>query len=525
LVAAPNLSSIAIFVTSHPAHPARLAIFLLLALAVRAGHAQTDPYSPANSPPAAPRDPNRYPIAVPQPTFRFQQPPGQQPVQQPPISIQPQQPVDPNRYPGPAQPAPAPSGYRQPPPIQPPPPQYSQPQPGIAQRPNFGPPPNQPAYPPQGAPAAPPAAPGELFQAGQIVAIVGDQFILYGDVAQTVNQMLQPAIDKAKSDAERREIERYREPLTKQVVGEMAQRKVLYLAFLRDVEESAGRDKMAEVKRNIDKKIREAFAQELEKYRAEVATANKEEIQKLLRREPTVVRLALMMKDHNLESLSELSALLSQYGSTLNEQMRQYGEHQLGMQMVRKNITVKPEVTHQEMLDYYQEHAADYAVPAKARFEILSVRFDSFPSKAAAYNAIGAMGNEVFFGAPFAAVARKSSQDPNADKGGYYDWTSKGSLASQAVDQAIFSLEPGKLSQILEDERGLYIVRVLERTDAGSVSFLDAQTEIKEDIIARKRDAEYKKFIASLSTGTKIWTIYDEDKDVARKPQDAVQQR
>jgi parvulin-like peptidyl-prolyl isomerase len=303
----------------------------------------------------------------------------------------------------------------------------------------------------------------------------------------------------------------------------MANSKLLYLAFLRSVEEEAGRDKMSEVKQNINKKIRESFAKELEHYRKEVEAASKEEIQKLVRREPTIVRLALLMKDNNAESLSELSALLQRYGSTLDEQIRQYGEHTLGKQMVFKNINTKPEVTHQEMLDYYEEHAADYAVPAKVKFEILTIKFASFPSKGEAYNAIAAMGNEVYFGAPFNAVARKSSQEPNADKGGFYDWTNQGSLASTAIDQALFTLEPGKLSQIIEDDRGFHIVRVIERSDAGSVSFLEAQKAIKEDIIARKRDADYKEFLTSLSKGTKVWTIYDDQNATARQPSAATQ--
>lgn len=480
---------------------ARLAILLCFALGVRAAHGQPgtvigergDPYAPTPvTLPAAPQDPNRYPITVQQPAFRFQQPGP--PVSQPPA---PQQAGDPQRYP-----LHAPNG-----------PPAGQPSAGYAQRPNLGPPPSA------AQPSAPPAqVPGELFQPGQIVAIVGDQFILYGDVAQTVNQMLEPAIAKAKTEAERREIEEYRKPMTRQVVNEMANTKLLYLAFLRDVEENAGRDKMPEVKQNIKKKIRESFAIELDDYRKKVATADKEEIQKLLRRDPTVVRLALMMKENNAESISELSALLARAGSSLDEQIRQYGEHKLGKQMVFNSIKQKYEVTHQEMLQYYEEHAADYAVTAKARFEILSVKFANFPSKAEAYNAVAAMGNEVYFGAPFNAVARKGSQDVNAEKGGYYDWTSQGSLASTAIDQALFTLEPGKLSQIIEDERGYHIVRVLERKEAGQVSFLEAQQEIKDEITAKKREADYKKFIASLSERTKVWTIYDDMNATARQP-------
>jgi parvulin-like peptidyl-prolyl isomerase len=120
------------------------------------------------------------------------------------------------------------------------------------------------------------------------------------------------------------------------------------------------------------------------------------------------------------------------------------------------------------------------------------------------------MGNEVLLGGtPFAAVARKYSQEPHAQDGGYYDWVTAGSLASRPLDQAIFSLEIGKLSPIIEDHVGLHIVRVLERREAGYVSFQEAQPEIRKQIEAQKRAADQQKYLAEVRARTYVWTIYD----------------
>jgi hypothetical protein len=229
-----------------------------------------------------------------------------------------------------------------------------------------------------------------------------------------------------------------------------------------------------------------------------------------------VPRLAVLMRDSNAESLGELDLALRRYGTTLEKQVRYYGEYKLGRSSIGKHINFKPEITHQEMLDYYRERSADYAVPAKARYEIMTVKFETFPTRADAFNAIAAMGNEVYFGAPFKAVAQRSSQEPNAATGGYYNWTSQGSLASKPIDEALFTLETGKLSQIIEDSRGYHIIRVIERTPAGQVPFLEAQKKIKESITSRKREADYKKFVQQLGKGTQVWTIYDEA--IARQP-------
>jgi parvulin-like peptidyl-prolyl isomerase len=447
---------------------------LVLTLAVRAASGQPgsgDPYSPG---PQAPPDPQRYPINVGPPAFRFgSNAPQAQPAAQPPAAPPAN---DPQRYP-------LPGPATVPPPL--PTPELRTPSP------------------------EPSAPAGNLFQPAQIVATVGNKLIFYGDVAPMVNQMLEPALAKATSDFERQQIEQYRVPLTRQAIKQMVETKLMYLEFERDIKKNAPKDKQQEVWKNIDKKVFESFEQELAETRAKIDKAKPEELPELLKRDPIVPRLVMLMKDVNAESLGELDAALRRYGSTLEKEVRYYGEYKLGRTTVGKHINFKPEITHQEMLDYYHEHAADYAVPAKARFEILTVKFESFPTRAAAQAAIAAMGNEVFFGAPFKAVAQKGSQEPNAQTGGYYDWTSQGSLASQPIDEALFTIETGKLSQIIEDNRGLHIVRVIERTPAGQISFLEAQTKIKEAITAQKKEADYREFVQTLGTGTRVWTIYD----------------
>ena len=139
------------------------------------------------------------------------------------------------------------------------------------------------------------------------------------------------------------------------------------------------------------------------------------------------------------------------------------------------------------------------------------VRFDNYPSKADAYRALAILGNRVALGGEeLAEVARRSSQGPNADRGGYYDWTTKGSLRSTVIDEAVFSLPVGRLSTILEDESGFHIVRVLQRRQAGQVPFVDAQVKIKEIIRKKRLEEQIAEYIARAQKKVRIWTIFDD---------------
>lgn len=394
--------------------------------------------------------------------------------------------------------------YRYPlPTAQPPPPIAEQPQPAA----------NQP--PPQAV----------LFQPGQIVARVGDKTILYGDVAPTVNLILA----LTKNEAERQALEAQHEAVVKSLVMQAAQTKMLLMEFERGMPSELRSDvkKRTEAETKLRKSVRNAFDRSLTAARERVEQASEDDTEKLMQQDPSIMRLALLMKQRGLLSQGELDIALREMGTTLARQAKDYGDHMMGMEAVQTALGnsrhskggkgQKHEITHQELLDYYQAHQADFQVPAKASFEILTARFARFENDRARTHAHAAMmGNEVFLGGvPFAAVAKRHSQEPLAESGGQYENITPGSLASKTIDQAVFSLEIGKLSQIIEDDQGYHILRVKQRTPAGVVAFEDAQSDIRNKIEDQKKLAERQKYFTELRERTKIWTIYDPPADAA----------
>lgn len=328
-----------------------------------------------------------------------------------------------------------------------------------------------------GAQDAPPiaaAAPetARVFAPAETLAVVGDQPILAGDMLGEINQMLAQYIGKYPEA----EIEEQRQKLIRQMLPSVVENKVLYLEFLRSVPP----DKIPDVKKKID-----------EEFDAE--------------------KLEVAMTRAKVNTPSELDALLRKYGSSLEKQRRTYMEQKLGRAMLGRHIDFKPEVTHEEMLAYYHEHADEFAIVPKARWEQFTVLFDKHASKEEAWAKIAGMGNEVLRGAQFAAVAKKHSDAPSASDGGQYDWVTRGSLASQVIEDAVFTLPTNKLSPIIEDNRGFHIVRVLERTEAGKTDFVAAQEGIKETLKKAKIQKEVGDYIANLKAKTRVWTVFDGD--------------
>jgi parvulin-like peptidyl-prolyl isomerase len=368
---------------------------------------------------------------------------------------------------------------------------------------------------------------GDRFRPGQIVAKVGDQIVLYGDVASLVDQGMAPDAARITNKYQQAEFNARREASIRSLTRQLAEKKLQYVEFRRMIAANA-KDKAADAEKRVNQNVQNAFDSGLEDVREKMATANRQEMEELMRRDIVLPRLALLMKENGLETMAQLDETLRSYGSSLDKQLALFREHNLGQQAIIEKIGKKQaEVTHAEMLEYYKKNADKFAVPAKARFEILSIYFSRSAGRtegerqAAAQKQIDSMGDAVFFGTPLAEVARKLSHDANAFAGGQYDWTGKGSLASDVIDAAIFSLPLNRLSKVLPDERGYHIVRVLERTEATQISFEQAQQEIKETIQREKRDVKVKAVLESLKTSTTIWTIYDDETEPGPAQQQA----
>lgn len=361
--------------------------------------------------------------------------------------------------------------------------------------------------------AAPPQAnqapPSEFFDMAETVATVGDQHIFRGDLVGEANIMLAPALARTppeELEKAKGQITQQRESFVKQNLRDAIQRKLMYAMFLRSIPP----DKLVEAQASMAERVPENFAESLQKMRDRVENEETGKYRNLMRQSPQLFRLALLMKELKITTHRELDLFLRQNGSSLEKQHQVFLEDQVGRSALFDAVGESKDVSFDDMAEYYQTHVDDFRVPTRARWEQVTIRFDRFSSKFEAGQAIARIGNELFYGAPMQAVAKKSSHGTNAEKGGYHDWTEWGDFEISAeINDAVFSLPPGELSQIIEDTEGLHIVRVIERQNEHIVPFLEAQVTIKQRIQSERRSAKINKYLAGLRKQIPVWTIYD----------------
>ena len=208
-----------------------------------------------------------------------------------------------------------------------------------------------------------------------------------------------------------------------------------------------------------------------------------------------------MMKEFDVENVADLKRALEQrLGSSLEKEKRLWIREQIVRQWISMSIQrATGEATQDEMLDYYEKNQAMFTSLAKARWQEMTVLFSRHNSAQEAENKMRWMGNQVAGGASFEEIARTLSDGFTASEGGVWDWTTKGSLTSLELEKAIFSQPIGALSPaIIKSDKGLHIIRVVERQEEKVVPFVEAQVTIRERIKNQRTQQQQDEYLAEL---------------------------
>ena len=302
--------------------------------------------------------------------------------------------------------------------------------------------------------------PAKQFELSRVVAIVGGEPIFVGDMMFEANQIIESKIPTAPESVKQMQRTKLLQALTKKFVDQ----KLIYVDAMGKLPAEA----------NIDDMVKQA------------STVFNEQV------------LPNMMESSGVNSVTEFDGNLRVQGSSLRQVRIAWAKDQLARQFLQQDLDINPTVSHQEMLQDYQKNKEKYAQRAKSRWEQIMVRFDKHKTRTEARKKIAKIGNDVIYGASFAEKAKKESDGFRASKGGQHDWTGKGALVLKEIDEAIFELPVGELSDIIESRDGFHIVRVLERTEASYTPFTEAQMEIRKRIKNDKVNAVFEEHIKSL---------------------------
>ncbi len=318
----------------------------------------------------------------------------------------------------------------------------------------------------------------------EIVAVVNTAKILAADILPRVDGRIKEITDQTPQKPSELELQYMRARLFRSLLSQTIQLKMLRESFLISQVGTQNAEKRDEADKKMQARALQLFAES---------------------------ELPKLYKKLGVNSVDEVDAILREKGSSFESTKRDFIDQMLAYLYQSDKIKKDPPVDLIEIQNYYLDHKADYQFKAQVRWEQLTASFEKTGGRQQAIGAINEMGREAFFGGSMQAVAKAKSNEPFASRGGLHEWTNQGSLASTKIESQLFNLPTGVMSEVIEDEDGMHIVRVLGRREAGIKPLSELQDEIRDAIKQQKIETNTLQVTKEMSRRIPVWSLYPED--------------
>jgi parvulin-like peptidyl-prolyl isomerase len=200
----------------------------------------------------------------------------------------------------------------------------------------------------------------------------------------------------------------------------------------------------------------------------------------------------------------------------VNEQIERYQKAGIDMEkrrdLVRERLMVERllrrlisarSITPHDVTAYYEEHREDFVLPERRHVYLILVRSGSGGGANSAKEKARAIHQELKEGADLVAQAKAHSQGAYAGKGGDHGWLKKGALV-EPIDEVVFQLKPGEISDPIPTKAGYAIVKVAAVEPAERQSLAKARATILDRLQAEHRLKRRRELIERLRSRASI---------------------
>ena len=181
----------------------------------------------------------------------------------------------------------------------------------------------------------------------------------------------------------------------------------------------------------------------------------------------------------------------------ITRQIQEYRERLILQRLMAESLPERTELTEDELRRYYDQNRDQYSVGEQVRVSQILIGTGARDVDEARGKARSIL-DRARAGEDFTALARSYSEHSSAQKGGDLGFFPRGRVIQEVEDVAFSMREPGQLSDLIETDRGLYILRFEERKEAQSRSFEDVREQIRRRLAPQKEREAYEHFVAGI---------------------------
>lgn len=176
-------------------------------------------------------------------------------------------------------------------------------------------------------------------------------------------------------------------------------------------------------------------------------------------------------------------------------------------EIMRDNVYRKIVVTPKEIRHYYQEHTDEFSREGSLSFRHILLKVSGYKTKEDAKSAAEDILNRLKNGEEFDALAKEHSRDPHSDKGGLWESDEVKTFRKDLVDK-ISKLKEGEISPIIDSSLGYHIFKIEEIVPAQTLTFQQAQNEIRNILFREEFVKKRKEYLEELRKNVVIKRYY-----------------
>ncbi len=162
--------------------------------------------------------------------------------------------------------------------------------------------------------------------------------------------------------------------------------------------------------------------------------------------------------------------------------------------LLQKEIIEKISLTDEDINTYYEENKENYW--QEEEIHALNILVED---QAQAEDIV----NQLNEGNDFSTLAKEFSISSSASEGGDIGFVTKGTLKTEIEDQ-LFILNPGEVSEIIPTENGFHIFKVLEKNPSGYLGFDEVKNEIEGQLLPLRQQEAFDEYLKNIEENATI---------------------
>ena len=212
-----------------------------------------------------------------------------------------------------------------------------------------------------------------------------------------------------------------------------------------------------------------------------------------------IKRLDEVRIQNNLPSMEALQKAVESQGGDWEDYKQQLQDSLLTQAGIRQEVGSRILVSHDEVKKYYDAHKAEFNRPEQVSLAEIFLNTDgkSPAELAAVHKTADGLVKRIRDGADFNEMAKRHSEGTTAASGGELGVFERGQL-SKPIEDAVFSLKQGGVSDPIPSSKGLEILKVEQHFQAGEQPFDKVEGEINGKLFNQQMEPTLRNYLAQL---------------------------